>query len=278
MLPRSKVFSELGNLILFLFLEGISFYLIITYNESQAKIYQNSVNVISGTIADQASNIRGYFSLKEQNNILLKENAKLKAKLFNLVEKQGAKPEDLNLNITENQIFNLVSARVVNNSISLRNNFLSLNKGRKAGITENQGVIGENGVIGITKSVNDNYTTVMSIFNSQTKISARIKDKGYFGSLVWNNNGDVRFMTLNDIPKHVPIKLGDKVETSGYSNLFPSGIMLGKIVGKKIPPGSSTYELKVKLYLDMTKIKFAYVVINYETPALDSLYLQTKSL
>lgn len=278
MLPRSKVFSELGNLILFLFLEGISFYLIITYNESQAKIYQNSVNVISGTIADQASNIRGYFTLKEQNNILLKENAKLKAKLFNLVEKQGAKPEDLNLNITENQIFKLVSARVVNNSISLRNNFLSLNKGRKAGITENQGVIGENGIIGITKAVNDNYTTVMSIFNSQTKISARIKDKGYFGSLVWNNTGDVRFMTLNDIPKHVPIKLGDKVETSGYSNLFPSGILLGKIVGKRIPPGSSTYELKVKLYQDMTKIKFAYVVINFETPALDSLYLQTKSL
>lgn len=278
MLPRSKVFSELGNLILFLFLEGISFYLIITYNESQAKIYQNSVNVISGTIADQASNIRGYFTLKEQNNILLKENAKLKAKLFNLVEKQGAKPEDLNLNITENQIFKLVSARVVNNSISLRNNFLSLNKGRKAGITENQGVIGENGIIGITKAVNDNYTTVMSIFNSQTKISARIKDKGYFGSLVWNNIGDVRFMTLNDIPKHVPIKLGDKVETSGYSNLFPSGILLGKIVGKRIPPGSSTYELKVKLYQDMTKIKFAYVVINFETPALDSLYLQTKSL
>ena len=278
MLPRSKVFSELGNLILFLLLEGISFYLIITYNESQAKIYQNSVNVISGTIADQASNIRGYFTLKEQNNILLKENARLKAKLFNLAEKQGAKPEDLNLNITENQIFNLVSARVVNNSISLRNNFLSLNKGRKAGITENQGVIGENGVIGITKAVNDNYTTVMSIFNSQTKISARIKDKGYFGSLVWNNNGDVRFMSLNDIPKHVPIKLGDKVETSGYSNLFPSGILLGKIVGKRIPPGSSTYELKVKLYQDMTKIKFAYVVINYETPALDSLYLQTKSL
>jgi len=278
MLPRSKVFSELGNLILFLLLEGISFYLIITFNDSQAKIYHNSVNVISGTMAGQASNIRSYFSLKEQNNILLKENAKLKSKLFNLAEKQGAKPEDLSLNVSENQIFNLISARVVNNSISLRNNFLSLNKGSKSGITENQGVIGENGVIGITKSVNENYTTVMSIFNSQTKISARIKDKGYFGSLVWSNNGDVRYMTLNDIPKHVPIKLGDKVETSGYSNLFPSGIMLGKVVGKKIPPGSSTYELKVKLYQDMTKIKFAYVVINYETPALDSLYLQTKSL
>lgn len=278
MLPRSRVFSELGNLILFLLLEGISFYLIVTFNDSQAKIYHNSVNVISGSIAGQANNINNYFSLKEQNNALLKENAKLKSKLFNLAEKQGAKPEDLHLNVSQNQIFNLIPARVVNNSISLRNNFLSLNKGRKAGITENQGVIGENGVIGITKAVNDNYTTVMSIFNSQTKISARIKDKGYFGSLVWSNNGDVRYMTLNDIPKHVPIKLGDKVETSGYSNLFPSGIMLGKIVGKKVPPGSSTYELKVRLYQDMTKIKFAYVVVNFETPALDSLYLQMKSL
>lgn len=259
-------------------LEGISFYLIVTFNDSQAKIYHNSVNVISGSIAGQANNINSYFSLKEQNNTLLKENAKLKSKLFNLAEKQGAKPEDLHLKVSQNQIFNLIPARVVNNSISLRNNFLSLNKGRKAGITENQGVIGANGVIGITKAVNDNYTTVMSIFNSQTKISARIKDKGYFGSLVWSNNGDVRYMTLNDIPKHVPIKLGDKVETSGYSNLFPSGIMLGKIVGKKVPPGSSTYELKVRLYQDMTKIKFAYVVVNFETPALDSLYLQMKSL
>ena len=130
MLPRSKVFSELGNLILFLLLEGISFYLIINYNDAQAKIYQNSVNVISGSIANKASNIRGYFSLNEQNSILLKENAKLKSKLFNLAEKQGAKPEDLDLKVTQNQIFNLISARVVNNSISLRNNFLSLNKGR----------------------------------------------------------------------------------------------------------------------------------------------------
>jgi rod shape-determining protein MreC len=150
MFAGSKVFSELGNLILFLLLEGISFYLIITFNDSQAKIYHNTVNVISGNVANQSSNIRGYFSLKEQNNILLKENAKLKSKLFNLAEKQGAKPEDLDLKVTQNQIFNLVSARVVNNSISLRNNFLSLNKGRKAGITENQGVIGENGFIGVS--------------------------------------------------------------------------------------------------------------------------------
>ncbi len=277
MLPRSKVFSELGNLILFLVLEGISFYLIISYNDAQAKIYHNSINLISGSITNQAADIRSYFSLKEQNTSLQNENAKLKARLFNLAEKEGLKSEDLNLKLQENQLFNLVAVKVINNSISLRNNFLSLNKGEKAGVRENQGVIGENGIIGITKAVNENYTTVLSIFNSQTKISARIKEKGYFGSLVWKNDGDVRYMTLEDIPKHVPIRLGDKVETSGYSTLFPGGILLGKIVNKRIPPGSSTYELKVQLYQDMTKIKYAYVVINFETPALDSLYLQTKS-
>lgn len=271
------MFSELGNLILFLVLEGISFYLIISYNDAQAKIYHNSINLISGSITNQAADIRSYFSLKEQNTSLQNENAKLKARLFNLAEKEGLKSEDLNLKLQENQLFNLVAVKVINNSISLRNNFLSLNKGEKAGVRENQGVIGENGIIGITKAVNENYTTVLSIFNSQTKISARIKEKGYFGSLIWKNDGDVRYMTLEDIPKHVPIRLGDKVETSGYSTLFPGGILLGKIVNKRIPPGSSTYELKVQLYQDMTKIKYAYVVINFETPALDSLYLQTKS-
>ncbi|MEY3323184.1 MAG: hypothetical protein RLZZ417_2767 [Bacteroidota bacterium] len=278
MLPRSKVFSELGNLVLFLILEGISIYLIVSYNDSQSKIYQNTVNIISGSITDQASGIRNYFSLRDQNTFLLNENAKLKARLFNLAEKEGLKTEDLDSILKKNNLFNLVATKVINNSISLRNNYLSLNKGTKSGIKVNQGVIGENGIIGITKAVNENYTTVLSIFNSQTKISARIKDKGYFGSLVWKNDGDVRYMTLEDIPKHVPIRLGDTVETSGYSTLFPGGIILGKIVNKRIPPGSSTYELKVKLYQDMTKIKFAYVVINFETPALDSLYLQTKSL
>lgn len=278
MLPRSKVFSELGNLVLFLILEGISIYLIVSYNDSQSKIYQNTVNIISGSITDQASGIRNYFSLRDQNTFLLNENAKLKARLFNLAEKEGLKTEDLDSILKKNNLFNLVATKVINNSISLRNNYLSLNKGTKSGIKVNQGVIGENGIIGITKAVNENYTTVLSIFNSQTKISARIKDKGYFGSLVWKNDGDVRYMTLEDIPKHVPIRLGDKIETSGYSTLFPGGIILGKIVNKRIPPGSSTYELKVKLYQDMTKIKFAYVVINFETPALDSLYLQTKSL
>lgn len=277
MLPRPKVFSELGNLVLFLILEGISFYLIINFNDSQSKIYHNTINIISGNIANQVSGIRNYFSLRNQNIYLLNENAKLKARLINLAEKEGGKAKELDSILQYNNLFSLVGTKVINNSISLRNNYLSLNKGSKSEIKVNQGVIGENGLVGITKAVNDNYTTVLSLFNSQTKISARIRDKGYFGSLVWKNDGDVRYMILEDIPKHVPIRLGDQVETSGYSTLFPGGILLGKIVNKRIPPGSSTYALKVKLYQDMTRLKYAYVVINFETPTLDSLYLQTNT-
>lgn len=270
------MFSELGNFILFLILEGISFYLIIRYNDAQSKIYHHTVNIFSGSIANQITDIRSYFSLRSQNTALLQENAKLKAKLLNLSAMKIENSELSAVTNQDSQIFDVVAAKVINNSISLRNNYLSLNKGKQAGIRINQGVLGEKGILGITQAVNDHYTTVLSIFNSRTKISARIKGKGYFGSLVWKNNGDVRYMMLEDIPKHVPIRPGDLVETSGYSTLFPEGILLGKIVHKRIPPGSSTFQLKVKLNQDMTKIKFGYVVKNFESPALDSLYLETK--
>jgi len=278
MVPRSRAFSGWINFLLFVLLEGLSLYLIVAFNDSQHRIYRHSVGFFSEMVNSRIETFKGYFALEEENAALMEENARLRTALIQLGAMKENDASGPVLSSRSGGRLKLVGARIINQTISRRNNFLTLDKGRQTGIRENQGVIGDRGIVGITRSVGPDFTVVMSIFHSQTKISARIRDKGYFGSLRWNQSGDVRYMTLEDIPRHVPIRVGDWVESSGYSTLFPGGMSLGRVAEVRLPPGSGTYELKVKLFQDMTKIGHAWVVTTFKRPGTDSLTMQRDSL
>ncbi|HNB91860.1 MAG TPA: rod shape-determining protein MreC, partial [Saprospiraceae bacterium] len=115
-----------------------------------------------------------------------------------------------------------------------------------------------------------NYATVASLLGSQTKISAAIKRNGYFGSLVWDNTS-TEYVYLTDIPKHADILKGDSVITSGYSTTFPRGIYIGRVENVGFDPGSSFYDLKVKLTTDFNNLTYVYVILDKTKPQLDSL-------
>jgi rod shape-determining protein MreC len=101
----------------------------------------------------------------------------------------------------------------------------------------------------------------MSILHRQTRISARIKGKGFFGSFMWKGS-DVRTFNLEDIPKHAPVVKGDTIETSGYSAIFPEGIMLGVVNKVRLESGSNYYNIEVQSSHDMSNISYVYVVNN----------------
>nr|HMU02535.1 rod shape-determining protein MreC [Saprospiraceae bacterium] len=84
--------------------------------------------------------------------------------------------------------------------------------------------------------------------------------KGH-GSLVWKDTDPLR-MTLESVPKHEVIAVGDTVITSGFSTMFPRGILVGKIEKFQMVPGNNNYNITVKLFNDLTSVKYAYVVQN----------------
>jgi rod shape-determining protein MreC len=100
----------------------------------------------------------------------------------------------------------------------------------------------------------------MSVLNSDFRLSARIKSNGYFGSLSWDGR-DYRQAVLNDIPQHVSVNIGDTVETTGYSTIFPEGIFVGTITDYE-KPGSDFYTIYVQLVTDFKKLQFVDVVSN----------------
>ena len=204
----------------------------------------NSSNFMSASVFNTYDGIIGYFGLRRENERLSAANKKLLSQSVLSFAKYTNYEFTYNDTVYKQQ-FVFQNARVINNSVNRRNNYLTLNKGYIQGVDQEMGVISSLGVVGIVKDVSNNFCPVLSVLHKSSSISARIEDRNYFGSLVWDGD-DYKYGTLNEIPTHVNIKRGARILTSGYSAIFPEGIPVGKIVSYEVRPGDDTYTIRVK--------------------------------
>jgi rod shape-determining protein MreC len=136
-----------------------------------------------------------------------------------------------------------------------------LNKGRRHGIDKDMAVITSNGVVGTVVNASEDFAWVMSVLNKQTKISGRIVKNNQMGTVVWNGL-DATYGTLTDIPAHVKIAKGDTIVTSGFSYIFPAGILLGTIEDFRVEQGEHFYVIPFKFSVDFNSLDYVYVVKN----------------
>ena len=251
--------ARFNNLIIFLILEGISFYLLANGNN-----YHNT-RVIMGTrgitrsLEERISNSKNYFNLREANRNLAADNIGLKNKLSALDRKDSSLFLSVNDSVFNQQYF-YTSAEVINNSTNRQKNFFTVNKGTKQGISVDMAVITGNSVAGIIVGCSENYSLAMSLLNLDFKLSARIKSSGYFGSLSWDGR-NYRKAVLSEIPQHVSITVGDTIETTGYSAIVPEGIMVGTIADFR-KMGGDFYNITIQLETDFKKLHFVNIVGN----------------
>ncbi len=258
----------------FLLLELICFFLIYQNNFYHRTLFVNSANEVAGNFYLTLNNVQNYFRLKKVNDSLLHENTRLRTRLRNLKvrkrvlggtqevnsfyirstdsSRHGSLPDSL-------QRYDYISARVINNSVDQVNNYLTLDKGRSEGIDVKMGVISSKGVVGIVKDVSTNFSTVLSILHTDVRISAKLKDNNFFGSIQWQGKNPNR-LVLEDIPSYADVKKGDTVVTTGYSSIFPPRIMIGRVVDFRAEAGSGFYEIEVELATDMHQLKYVYVI------------------
>lgn len=248
------LFARFGTHIAFLFFTVVSFLLIVNYNKTQRAIFINSSNFYANKLDARTSNWQNYLSLQEVNDSLSNHNAELMEHFINF------RSTEKTISDSTKQ-YDLIPALVIRNTYNLRNNHITLDVGKNAGVQRDMGVLSEEGILGIVRNVSDNYSHVVSILNSQTRISCTVKPYAYPGNLIWKNL-DPKFMTLQSIPKHVDIAVGDTVITNGYSTIFPSNINIGTIAAFKTERGSSNYEIKVALFNNVPNTKRGYVIKN----------------
>ena len=242
--------------ILFLLLLIISFALTIQAHSFHRSKIISSANFLTGGVYEQVSSVSEYFHLKDQNEQLARENARLKTLFFNLKDSTAVASLDSIPGIDKT---NIILGKVIHNSFNVFENYLTLNVGEKDDVKADMGVINDAGVVGIIDRTSKNYSTVISILNTKSQINAKIKKSNHFGTLVWNGKS-TGFVQLIDVPRLAAIKKGDTVVTGVQSGIFPSDVNIGIIDKIYIDNQTNYYTLNVKLFNDMTNLGHVYII------------------
>lgn len=236
-----------------------------SYHQSS---FFNSSSWITGNIYATSHSISSYFDLSEENQRLVDENQRLRHLLFNKENKDSVKLDSTQL------IYTVTSGQVINNSYAKPRNYITINKGKRDSVKPDMGVITAEGILGIVENTSGRYATVQSILNERSNINAKIKNTNHFGSLVWDTKS-YNLVQLVDIPRLVPLNIGDTIVTGAMSSIFPENIPIGTIQKFDLDNSQSFYRIDVALFNDMTNIKNIYIVNNTNRTEILELEAET---
>ena len=250
----------------FLLLEVISLVFLFSSNGYQKSVYFTTANDVVGTTYNVISGITSYLHLQEENHDLEAVNEQLRKEVFELRQQMAAIQRDSVKRMPALSLkYDVVRAQVVNMTIHKANNVLTINKGEADGIRPEMGVICSRGVVGIVYMTSRHYSIVMPLLNVNSKISCRLRNSEYFGSLVWQRGyADIAYVT--SVPRHAPVKKKDIVETNGYSDIFPPGLPIGMVQKIGDSPDGMSYFLRVKLFANFSTLREVSVITNYSSP------------
>ena len=245
---------------LFLFLEIISLILIFNYNAYQNSEFNHFTSSIAGIFLNASSNISDYFSLRHKNRMLSEDNAKLHSKLPSAFYRADTNTFYYNDSIYKME-YKYITAKVISNTTQKRNNFLMLNKGTELGIENHMGVIIGNRIVGQVVSVSKHFCWVMSVLNKDSRISGKFKKNNQLVNIEWNG-GSYRRGEVKEIPKHVKIQTGDTIITSGNSDIFPEGLLIGNIDEFTVATDENFNKATLLFSTDFNSLSYVEVIID----------------
>jgi rod shape-determining protein MreC len=252
--------------LLFMLLGALSMWLLTKSHTYHRAAIVNTTSNFTGGILSFGASIGYYFSLKESNNQLAEQNARLQEKIYMFEQLH----DSLFIEHLDSIGFNYIPAHVVSNTVHLRNNYILINKGSKHGIEKEMGLVSPNGVAGIVIGVSENYATALSILHTHARLSIKFNKNNQLGNLVWHGPNYEEGL-VEDIPTHISPATGDSLVTSGHSFIFPEGIMVGTVLEYFEQKGRGLNKASIKFSTDFNKLKYVYVVSNRQQNEIETL-------
>ncbi|WP_345950929.1 rod shape-determining protein MreC [Mucilaginibacter sp. PAMB04274] len=253
--------SKYNAFFLFLIFEVSALVIYVKYNSFQRATYINTANDVTGSMYARVNELNSYLSLKDVNDSLARENARLRGQLNSAYYTDTLAKRTVTDSVYKQQ-YTYTEARVINNSVNKRNNYITILKGTKDGITKGMGVISSSGVVGKIIYTSEHLSIVQSLLHKDSQVSAMLADTKDIGSLVWGDDIDPHKGLLKDVPNHVKPHIGQWVVTSTYSSLYPAGIPLGRVSNLHAKSGGFFLNMEVNLAVDFSKLQYVYVVNN----------------
>lgn len=255
-----------SNFLLFLLLQITALSFLFRYNKYHEAALMNVAGEFTGSINQRYSTVEYYFRLKNINEQLATENARLNQLIKENYERPGGNDKMVLDTVQTDSLlqirkYNWLGAKVVGSTVNTQVNFITIHRGLLQDVHPNMGVVSPQGIVGTVVNVSDNYASVMTLLHRQYKVVVKMKNGGERGTIEWDGVSPM-FVTLKDIPKSAKVGKGDTVVTSPTSSLFPGDLMVGTIAEIVDDKSSNFYSLKVKPATNFFNIEFVYVIAN----------------
>lgn len=255
--------------------------MLFSYNRFHHAVFMTYANEYTGMINSRYNSVEYYFNLKRTNDSLVKANEAL----YNKLRQNFEFPDTLNKQVTDTiKVDSLTSyrkylymhAKVVGNSVNVPNNYIQISRGALQGVDKDLGVIDVNGaVVGHIVDFSNNYAVVMSLLHRQNNTSARLKKTGEAGSIVWDGVR-TNVVILKDIQKGVKVSIGDSIVTSGYTERFPYGLLIGRVMEIENDTRTNNYVIRVKTAADFYNLQYVYIINNLKKEELNDIMKRVK--
>ena len=254
----------------FLTLETIA---LVTY--LSGSLYSRSLgwyatSAVFGRVNELMTEGWSYVGLRPRNEELLRENARLRtaytllARQMQDAEAHGLLPR---LHATDSLPIDpsaVIIARVVNRVTHTSEVYYTINKGRRDGIETDMGVMSASGVVGAVMAVSDHYALVIPVLNPKIRLACTLLGQEVSGTLTASSSPNANEAILSNVPPHAHPQIGDTITTSGYSYLFPEGMMVGTIadsVPARVKGSAGTFaNYPVHLSTDFQGLRYVYVI------------------
>lgn len=266
--------TKYAHWVVFILLETLSGFMLFQFNHFQGSVWFTQANTVAGKVLEWEEQLLTYLNLKEVNAQLARDNIHLQHEmevlrrdLYRLTQDSTYTQRQQSMQLRN---MSLLPAQVISNTIHKADNYIIINVGSKHGVKPEMGVVAGTGVVGIVCKVSPNYSLVLPLLHSKSSISCRLRHTEYFGYLKWEGRNPLHAY-MDDIPRHAQLKVGDIVETSGFSNVFPPGLFVGRIARIRNSSDGLAYQPDVQLSIDLSCVRDVFVIFQDSSNEIETL-------
>jgi rod shape-determining protein MreC len=236
----------------------VSLILMALGDNTQLRHIRGVATVAFGVVQEQLSFIPRYFKLRGENDILRHMNIDLADEASQL---RDARFENDRLRklvgLRESYRYSVIAGKVISKNLTLLRNTITLNVGKFNGVLPHMPVVGDGGLVGIVSSVNDHYSVVRILLNTDFRASAKVERSRVDGILAWDGDD----LILGNVAKTLDVMAGDTVITSDYSSSYPPNIRVGVVREVSEQQGSLFKGVYVSPGVNFVRLEEVFVLL-----------------
>ena len=240
------------------------------YTQARLLVWSNSV---IGGIHSTFAGITNYFALRKENIRLTERIAPLENRV-RLLEESVVEPQLL----VEGSLsrYEYLSSKVISSTTNRSRNFITLDKGYTDGVSVDMAVMTPEGyAVGVVVDCSEHFAVAKTLLNADFRISGVLEQDGSHGSIAWGGQ-DTQTVDFVELSKYATVKEGDVVRAAGFSHYFPRETVIGQIERVSLADNGTSYNCKVRLSADMSRVFNVILVRNNDAGEAQALEERVK--